>query len=243
MATPQTRFTQTQLIDRVRGDLGLRTAAFLTDAEIALVAIEASDMASREARWYKTSTTVNSTSGTKEYDLPTGCLAVEEVNYSTSGVTGTHLPMQLITLSDLYKQDPYWRSTSTGTPLFYYLRGVTSYGLHNTPGTSVTTGIQVVYTALAPVPATGSDTYSIPHSGGEFLLAYVKHWASMKDANGEGGRRVDAFERIWKEALERLKREVESTSEGEACVLGADGENVGIGWWDNFNPNATIVGI
>jgi hypothetical protein len=238
MAVPQTRFTQTQLIDRVRGDLGLRTSTFLTDAEIALWAIEASDMASRETRWFKTTTTANSTSGTKEYDLPTGCLAVEEVNYSTSGTAGTHLPLKLLTLNDLYSMDPYWRSTSSGTPLWYYLRGVTSYGLHYTPGSSVTGGIQIVYTALAAVPASGSDTYSIPHSGGEFILNYVKWWASMKDASGEGGRRVEAFERIWKEALERLKREVESTSEGEACIVG--GDSVGQGRWWGFNPNDAI---
>src|SRR5213593_2536538 len=114
MAVPHSRFTQTQLIDRVRGDLGLRTSNFLTDAEIALWAIEASDIASRESKWYHTSTTVNSVAGTKEMDLPANCIAIEEVNYSTSGTAGTHLPLQRLTLSDLYSQDPYWRSSSTG---------------------------------------------------------------------------------------------------------------------------------
>jgi len=243
MSVPQTRFTQTQLIDRCRGDLGLRTSNFLTDAEIALWATEASDFASRESKWYHVTALANSTASTKEYDLPTGCLAVEEVNYSTDGTAGTHLPLQRVTLSDLYRQDPYWRRSATGTPLFYYLRGVTSYGLHNTPGTSVTNGIQIVYTALAPVPASASDTYSIPHSAGEFILNYVKWMASMKDASGEGGRRVEAFEKLWKEGLERLKAQVNSTSEGEELVIGSDSEGMGIGWFDNFNPSVPIAGL
>lgn len=241
MATPTSRFTQTGLLDRVRGDLGLRSANLLTDTELAYWGVEAQDIAARETRWYKTSAYVNAVSGTKEYDLPSGCLAIEEVNFSTSGTAGTHLPMRLVTLSDLYEQDLYWRSSSTGTPLFYYLRGVTSYGLHSTPGTSITNGIQVVYVGLPTAPSAGGDFYAIPYGAGECIIAYVLWRASMKDATGEGGRRVDTYYQRWQQSLNDLKRQVESTSEGEACVLGEAGEARGLGWYDGFNPNNVIV--
>jgi len=237
MALPASRFTQTQLLDYVRGDLGLRSSNLLTDTDIIQWAIRASDIISRETLFKKSSGLVNSTASTKEYDLPSGCLAIEEVLYSTSGTAGTHLPLQPVAISDLMSRDPYWRSEASGTPILYYVRGATSYGLHPTPGTSVTNGIQVIYAALATPAAAAGDTYEVPFGNGEAILSYCKYQASLKDISGEGRLRAEEYKRRWLSDLEELKQAVTDLDEAGACVVGADSSPYGRsrvwGWIDS----------
>ena len=237
MALPASRFTLTQLRDYVKGDLGLRSSNLLSDTDLSQWAIRASDIISRETLFKKTSASVNAVANTKEHDLPTGCIAIEQVLFSTSGTAGTHRPLQQVTVSDLDSRDPYWRSEAAGTPVLYYVRGATSYGLHPTPGTSITTGILVIYAALATPAAADGDTYEVPLGNGEAILTYCKWQASLKDISGEGRLRADEYRRRWLSDLEELKQAVTDLDEAGACVMGADSSPYGRsrvwGWVDS----------
>lgn len=237
MALAASTFTRDEAVDFVKGELGLRSSNLLLAADLTQWGVEANSIIARETLWAKTSAYVNAVASTKEYDLPTNCIAIEEVLHSTSGTAGTHLPLQQVTLADLYSRDPYWRQEATGTPLLYYVRGASVYGLHPTPGTNVTNGIQVIYAYIPTPPASGSATYSVPYGNGQAILCYMKWRASLKDISGEGRLRVELYQREWLQALQELKESVVDLDEAGSCVMGADSSPYGRsrvwGWVDS----------
>ncbi len=158
---------------------------------------------------------MDSVANQPEYNLPTGVIGMEECHFN-------QLPMRLLQLQDLAVNYAYWRRVGPGTPLFYYLRGNSSFGLTPTPGTAIPNGIFVVYTSLPPHPTSDSDYFTCPYAGERALISYAKLKAAEKDAAGEGARRLEIYTRNWQEDLMALRKAVESVSENEATVLGAD---------------------
>jgi len=215
LATQRSTFTATNLYDRVRAEIGMRGSNLLVDADILVWANEAVRQCAAESHWYRTSTPATPTAGTAEYDLPTLCIAIEEVLWDG-------LPIGQVSLADFYNFDPYWRSTSQGTPYCYYLRGTTKYGLYPTPDVSTANIITLYYTALPAENAGTTNTFEIPTASQRAIEAYCLYRASMKDATGEGARRVEIYQKEWLSELERLKETVANMNEAEVFVLGID---------------------
>lgn len=232
VTSPQVRssLTRAGLRDRVRGDVGLRGNNLLTDTDIDNWGGEIQDEIWQITRGWKTSCFIDAKAGQAEYDLPPRLIGLEEVHHN-------QLPMFKVTLSELRVGNPYWRRTADGTPLFYYVRGNSSFGLFYTPGVDIAQGIFLTYSALPPRPANDTDFYYVPYSGERAIIAGAKLRAAEKDAVGEGGRRIPIYEKQYQEWLMRCIQEVESIAEGEAAILGEDADSDGIYQrvW-GFNP-------
>jgi hypothetical protein len=212
VAVQTTSYTLTQLIDRVKGDLGLRGSNFLTDSEIELWAEEGSRLAAQQTHWYRKTSSVNATSGTADYDLPTDCIALLYIAHND-------LPLVRITRQELEDTEPYWRDTGNGTPLVYYLQGTTSYTLYPTPGTTIASGISRHFIALPSMPSAGANTFDFPQANEMFLLDFCLFRASLKATPGEGEGKVAIYERRYMAELQRLKQAVDDMS-GAHLVMG-----------------------
>ena len=184
---------------------------------------EAADEIAQETHWYRTSTSISIVAGTKEYDLPASpaCLTVEEVWYNP---TQKRLyPMTPEDLEGLSFYAPSWRYSSRGEPVYFYINVNSAIGLHPTPDSSTASALFVVYTGLPP-RATGSSDYIFAPAGSErAVVAYASWKASLKDATGEGGKRMDIFRAGWLEGLSKIKRQVEALFEDDMTVMGEYG--------------------
>ena len=216
---PRTILTLTEMIDRVRGDLGLRGSDRITDTDVTEWLNEGQAEIARLLRWYRTSFTTGSTSGTKEYALPIPvagrCIQIEEVIYNDEQLLPT-------TLEELQRIDWNYRQAGTGTPDYYYLRGNTGFGLHVTPDTTDTDNLLVIYVGLPPRVTAPLDFMYVVHGGQQALIIYAKKLASEKDKYGEGQRGVALYEAQWQAALASLKRQVDQVSERQAVVMGGN---------------------
>ena len=229
---PRSTITQAGMLDRVRGDVGLRGNNLLTDADIIAWANEIQDEIAERFRWYRTSTTMTSVSGTKEYILPTRCIALEEVWYNER-------PMQRLQLADFETNYAYFRRNNIGTPIFYYVRGASGYGLHPTPGDNALT-ILLVYTGMPPHPTSDTDFYTVPYGGERCIVSGAKLRAAEKDSSGEGARRYDMLLRQHDANMLALERAIESVADGDITVVGADNEPEygAYSRWLGFDPLA-----
>lgn len=208
-----TSYTLTEFYDSVRGDVGLRATNLVTDADILRWGKEAMRAAAQETHYYRKTATIDSVINQAEYSLPTDAINLEYVAYN-------QLPLELITYDELMIGEYYWRQTGSGTPLMYYRRGVTSYGLYPKPDATTVNVIELTYTALPAMPTTGSDHFNFPTANERLLLAYACWRASIKDATGEGGKRVDLYQREYMAEMLRFKQMVSDLGEGEATVMG-----------------------
>jgi hypothetical protein len=218
VAVQKSRLTVKTLRDRVRGDLGMRSNALLTDEDIDAWALAWQTECAALTHWYRTSDLVNTTADTALYDLPTDCIALEEVRHND-------LPLTLVRLVDFYRDNPNWRADDSGTPTHYYLRGTTAYGLYPTPDTTATDEVELFYTAFPPALTLNSDTYYIPTALEEGLVDYCKLMASEKDASGEGARRVDLYTRRVEGWRQKVMSYVGNVAEGEMTVVGGGGSS------------------
>jgi hypothetical protein len=238
LTSPNVKSTITQagLRDRVRGDTGLRGNNLLTDADINAWANEISDEIGQRFRWYRTSATIDSVSGTKEYDFPAGMIALQECHYN-------QLPMYPLQIADFQRNFAFWRRQGGGTPLWVYVKGNSGFGLHPTPGTSISGGIFLAYEALPPHPANDSDFYTVPYGGERALISGAKLRASEKDSSGEGAKRYEMLVRQHTENMLMLERAIESASEGEATVVGADDtpDKAYFSRWLGFDPFIVVA--
>ena len=229
MAVQKSTYTVKQLRDQVRGDLGLRSSNLILDEDIDRWAYDAQTSIATLTHWYRKTTTANTVaytvSGTELYDLPTDCIALEEVWHDD-------LPLCQIRLVDFYRDHPNWRLDGAGTPTHWYLRGTTAYGLHVPPDSAVSNAIRLFYTAIPPALTLNTDTYYIPTAIQDAIVCYCKFMASDKDSSGEGGRRVERWERKWEEWKAKAMAYVGNLAEGEHTVVGGYGSGYG---GDEFN--------
>ncbi len=228
---PRSTITQTAMLDRVRGDIGLRGNNLLTDADIIAWANEIQTEIAQRFRWYRTASSIDSVASTKEYALPVGLIAIEEVYYNDR-------PLMRMNLSDFETNYAYFRQQNIGTPTFYYLRGNSGIGFQATPGDSITNGIFLVYIGTPPVPASGSDFYTVPYGGERAIISGAKLRAAEKDSSGEGARRYDMLLKRHEENMMMLQRAIESVADGEGTVIGSDNTPELGGWrrWMGFDP-------
>jgi hypothetical protein len=217
MAVQLSSFTKAEYRDRVRGDLGLRSNALLTDAEIDGWGHESQREVARITGWLrKTGTGIDVTAGTAEYDVPVDALAIEDVRYL--GRT-----LQRVSIRDLRRNDPDWRDIE-GTPTHWYLRGMTAIGLHPNPTATDAGALVPHYTYFPAVPATDSDFYTVPTVLDRVLISYGKMMASQKDSIGEGRDRVALYRAEWEQGLREIAALVGEAAEGNLTVLGANSD-------------------
>jgi hypothetical protein len=218
--SPRSRRTLTELIDRVRGDLGLRDSSLLTDNDIGEWLREGQDIIAQEAGWYWASTPVDSVNGTKEYAIPNPssgvCISIQEVIWDTR-----QLPMHPV--DELLLHDPYYRSQGVGAPFMYYLTGNSSFGLHYTPAQTTPGIITVIYIGLPPRVTAPNETFYVPHGGEKGLITYAKKLGSEKDAHGEGRLRMQQYAVEWQQDLEKIKQQVGEVAGREILIVGEDG--------------------
>lgn len=215
MAVQKTRLSVKTLRDRVRSDIGMRANALILDEDIDAWALAWQTEVAATTHWYRATDAVNTTASTALYDLPTDCIALEEVWHND-------LPLQLVRLVDFH---PNWRNDDAGTPTHYYLRGTTAYGLYPTPDTTATDVVDLYYTAFPASPTLNTDFYSLPTALEESLVDYCKLMASEKDASGEGARRIELYTRRVEGWRQKVMAYVGNVSEGELTVVGGGGSS------------------
>lgn len=221
MAYPRSLLTQSQMRDRVRGDIGMRANNLLTDGDINQWAIYAQSYLAMKTRWYRTDTLMDAVANQREYPLPVGTIGIEEVLYNADGGTDG-LPLYQVIERDLSNFQYQWRRSTAGTPLYYYVRGNSAFDLYPTPGTAIASAIHVYFSATPPAPASDSDFYYVPYGCEEAIVTYCKMRASEKDASGEGQHRLALYQRLWGMWLTDVERQVEAIAEGESTIMGGD---------------------
>ena len=227
MAGPQlSSFTKAQARDIVRGDLGLRSNNLLVDSDLDRWMGTAQGDAARVTGWYqKDDQSIATSANQMLYDLPTDLLSIRALRYKL-------LPLRLVTVEEMDRIWWNWRQQGSGTPLYWFRRGMTSFGLFPAPSASGTTDLKMDYVAVPANPATDTDHYVIPTVLEEMLTSYAKYMASMKDSSGEGARRIDYYRKEWEQGLSDLMNLVRDTAEKERIVMGADGENLNGAFYD-----------
>lgn len=207
----------------MRGDCALRGSNRVTDTDILAWLNEAQDEIAMETHWYRTSKYITQTQGVKEYDLPVSprCITIEEL--WLDDVQRKLIQMSTEDIAGLSFYSPTWRYNSTGTPIYYYINVNSAFGVHPTPDTTTTNNFFIVYTAL-PARATLSTDYIYHPAGHEkTVIAYACWKASLKDAVGEGEKRMNIFRAAYVEGLSRCKKEVEGLGQEMMTVIGEYG--------------------
>lgn len=155
---------------------------------------------------------------TAEYDLPSTasyrCLMIEEVWH-------LDVPLAPTTRDRVRQLSPNWRNES-GTPFCYFLRGTSSIYLYPAPSVTDSDALDVFFAALPPKVTTAGDQYYLPHGFEDYLLNYGNWRASVKDAHGEGARRVEMYLGLWMKDLERGKQKVQEADNQEVVSMGEE---------------------
>jgi hypothetical protein len=219
--TQTSRFTVATFYDQVRGNCALRGSNRVTDADILAALNEACDEIAQETHWYRTSTSITATDGVKEYNLPTGCITVEEVWWNP--LSKRLFPISPAELEDLHGSTPNWRYASEGTPTHYYIQINSALGVHPTPDATTASAIFVVFTGLPPRATASGDSLYHPAGHERTVINYACWKVSLKDAAGEGSKRMDTFRAAYVEGLNKCKRQVEALFEEGMTVYGEYG--------------------
>lgn len=216
--------TLAEMIDRVRGDTGMRGSNYVTDAEIIDWLWEGQSAIARETRWYREGPTALAiTSGTATYQFPARAITIEEVWYED-----TFLPYY--NTADFNRYLGNWRGDSNATPQYWTLRGTSAIQLQPPPDTTSSTILEVVFTGLPPKVTTTSETLYVPYGRDDALIIYGKLMLSAKDAAGEGAKRVAMYDQQWQMALAEIKDQVNKASEAEELVIGGHNALEGPSW-------------
>ncbi len=242
----KSRFQVSEFYTQVRSNCNLRSSNRVADSEILAWLNEAQDEIAQETHWYRTSTSISIVQGTKEYDLPASpaCLTVEEVWYNPT--QKRLLPMTPEDLENLAFYAPTWRYSSQGTPVYFYINVNSAIGLHPTPDTTTASALFVVYTGLPPHASSGTDYIYHPAGNERAIINYACWRASLKDAVGEGGKRMDYFRNAWEQGLAKVKRQVEALFEDDMTVFGQYGSTTNRGysprsdWEDGSHITAAV---
>lgn len=193
----------------------MRSSNLISDTDLQRWSEEVMRKAAQQTNWYRLTTTVNCVAAQAEYSLPTDCISLEAVAHNS-------IPLDPITLDDLFAYDPYWRQTTATTPMFWYRRGFTNYALYPTPSTSITSGIQLIYVAIPAMPAGDSSTFNFPQANEACIIAYLNYRGALKMTPGEGEKKVQAYQQEYMAEMQRLKETVDALSLSELLVIGAD---------------------
>jgi hypothetical protein len=216
---PRSSFNLTEAMDRVRGDLGLRGNARITDVDLQGWLNEAQRIIARESGWCRLSAVEDTTAATGEYAFPQldggRCIAIQSIWFNG-------LPLVPASLSDFDVYEYNWRTMTATTPTHWWTNGATSYQLWPTPSTTQLAVVTVYFLAVPPEISTPTDHFYVPNGWEEGILLYGKKLASQKDAHGEGARRLLDFERDWREFLRSVARGTDRTNPNHVTGFGEE---------------------
>jgi hypothetical protein len=236
---PRSSFNLTEYMDRVRGDLGLRGNARITDADVTAWGNEGQRIIARESGWCRLSAVEDTTAGTAEYAFPQldggRCIAIQSIWHN-------NLPLAPAALTDFDVYEYNWRTMTGPTPTHWWTNGATSYQLWPTPQTTQLAIVTVYFLAVPPEISTPTDHFYVPNGWEEGLLIYGKRLASTKDAHGEGARRLAELAGEWQEFMRSVKRAVDHTNPNQVTAMGEDagaGGHRPLGWL----PPYTSIGL
>lgn len=214
----RSRVTLSEYRSRVRRDLGLTGSSWLADADLNDWGNEAQELFAVETNWYRATQTMNAVAGTADYDLPSNAAAralmIEQVWFDSRVIEPT-------SFDRIARRDINWRNES-GTPVYYLLRGSSAITLYPKPASAGTDNILVLFAAVPPRVSADGDQFYVPHGFDHYLVDYGCAKASLKDAHGEGARRLAIYEPRWREGLDRGKRKVHEVNREDEVVLGED---------------------
>lgn len=219
LATNYTRstFTLSDLRERVRGDLAYEDDDFITDNDIVRWANSAQRELALVSQAFEITTVMGVSGDVAEYALPdesTGrAYAIIEVLYDDD-------PLPFFSLAALYSHDPNWRTRGSGTPQWYYLRGMSGIGLYPTPASGDPDILTVTYRAVPPVVTEDEDQYYVPQGCEDGIIDYCKLHASLKDAFGEGRERIAYYRSEWEKWKVMARQVVAQSHEHEAVHMG-----------------------
>jgi hypothetical protein len=207
-------FNLTELLDRVRGDQGLRGSSFLDDDDIINWANEGNDEIASRTGFYSPTTTLDIISGQEEYQVPTRCIRIDSVRYNNLLLHKTHI--------DTLNVASWFWTTATGLPYYWYSRGVGTIGLYPTPVSGGAALVSIEYTGLPPRATEPEDHYACVVGWQEILILYCMMTAE-KDINGEGERRYPIYKRRWEEGVDEIQILVEEFQMGRIWSAGGYG--------------------
>jgi len=233
------RYNVAQFKTNVRANMQLTGSNRVADSDIVTWLNEAQDEIAIETHWYRTSTYVSAVLGTKEYDLPQDLLGVEEVWWDP--LQRRLIPMTPEDLEGLAFYSPDWRYAPQGIPIYYYINVNSALGMHPTPNANTSNAIFIVYSRLPAQVSGDTDFIYAPPNSERAVVNYACWRGSLKDATGEGQKRLQEFRAAWMEDLSKIKRQVEGQFEDDMCVIGEFGTMRSRRWgprtdWENGAP-------
>jgi len=179
--------TLTNFRARIRRRLDETTARFWLDADLDAWINEGARDIARRSEVLQATTTINSTSGTQSYSLPTNVHRIHRVEWSRDGSTGSSI--QTLEYRDFNSMDGVWWSqqkTSRGDPYWFTMWGFPpslNMIVYPTPDVSVTAGFNVYYYRIPTTATNGSDTVEVPAGWDDLVDEYCEYMAMRKDAN------------------------------------------------------------
>ena len=234
-------FSLSEAQDEVLGDLALRNTNIVTSGDIGRWLNRAQTLLARDSQAFFADFEIVTTSGTAEYAVPgdSGALAL-----SITEVLYKNVPLWCLSISQLYAWNVKWRSAASSTPWAYYQRGMSSIGLYPAPSSSGTADLVVTAAVIPPKVTEPEDFFYVPVGCEDGLISYAKLQASLKDAFGEGERRIPEYKEEWKLAKARACQLVRD-AQGQRIIrfgengLLYDGRAPFGGWW--FDPSAVAT--
>ena len=167
-------------------------------------------------------TFTTTTTGTREYSLPTNTLRIQHITYDSRKI-------QQIDQREFMRATANDGASSTvqGTPLYYYVYGTAGnngfIGLEPKPDKSAPV---VMWRSKLPPNGPGSYTTSteidVPYEYGHFLQEYVLWKAWSKEHSSEGVNLARFHRQMWMESVERVKRMQRAKSSGDRLKVVKD---------------------
>ena len=158
--------------------------------------------------------TTTTTSGTREYSVPTLALGIKRVTYN-----GQKLEPYSFRVDDLFTVLNE-STTSTGTPKFYVLWNRTLY-LRPIPDSSSAT--LRIYTFNKPDETASGGTLDVPEAYHLMLADYLLWRFSAKDQNFQA---ANYWQAQWEERMKEARRAVRKEKTGDAFTQVIDDESM-----------------
>ena len=202
-------FTIGEILVRARDQLGESSLVtgywrdellhrYIYDSQVEL-ALDASVMEDR-------TTFTTTTTGTREYSLPTNTIRIIHITYDARKI-------QQIDQREFMRATANDGASSTvqGTPIYYYLYGTAGrggfIGLEPKPDKAAALVMwRVKLPADGPASYTSSTELEIPYEYAHFLQEYVLWKAWSKEHSPEGARNAAFHRQMWVESVARVKR-------------------------------------
>jgi hypothetical protein len=218
--TPRTRRTLSEARNDVARSLNVKGANWLTDADLTFMLNDGQDEVARISRWYRSSWQGGTTANTAQIDLPAPplarFLAVEEVYHDDQPL----LQIRFELLQEYYRR---FRTQTAADPRWWAANGNSALYLYPTPTLTEVDILKVYGQALPPYVSQDEDKLYVPHGLENAILDFARLQVSLKDAHGEGARRLPYFEGRWYQHwIPEIQRAVAGVNPEDVTALGED---------------------